>query len=45
MTNIWTDRNSSELELTAALTFWRANHTPGARRRVREAIAYYRRYH
>ena len=41
----WNDKTCSELELRAALTFWKQNHTAGSRRRVHEAIAYYRAYH
>lgn len=40
-----TDRNCSELELQAALTFWRQYHNAGSRRRVLTAIRYYRKYH
>lgn len=44
---IWTvtDRQASELELQAALHFWRDHHNIGSRRRVRKAIAYFRQYH
>jgi hypothetical protein len=45
MTAAWTDKNCSELELQAALSFWRKYHSIGARRRVRAAIAYFRQYH
>ncbi len=40
-----TDKQASEFEVQAALDFWREFHTGGARRRVRSAIAYYRRWH
>jgi hypothetical protein len=43
--DMWSDRDSSEQELQAALEFWRKYHSIDARRRVREAIANYRRYH
>lgn len=39
------DRQASEHEVQAALAFWREFHTPGARRRVRMAIRYHRRWH
>jgi hypothetical protein len=42
---MWTDRNCSELELQAAMVFWRQYHNFGARNRVRAAIRYYRKYH
>lgn len=39
------DRQASELELQVALSFWRAHHNFGSRRRVRAAVKYFRRYH
>ena len=41
---MWTDKNCSAAELSAAMAFWRQYHNQGARRRLRDAIRYYRRY-
>lgn len=40
----WNDKDCSELELAAALVFWRKYHSFGSRRRVLAAVKYFRKY-